>query len=371
MRDKRPVDELSIEELERILAIRKREARLARVRRYEGRRVATGIDIEDIDEANEPTDDSIGRNAVESGTLTAAAAKPTPDAPTAPSFVAVPQDYYDGEPQFEDELDSRQHGERRYSPKRGAKRKPVAIIWNRALLVVEMAAVLGLIFLFVSLFQSLQSITETSANIQAQYQATANAGIIPPTATPLISIKPVVLAGGHTVRLNEKGEVVAASFNLDEVPAQYREQYQALNLQPLVQPTPSPGGPVRIKITKINVDASVVSGDSWQVLQLGVGHHIGSANPGQRGNMVLSAHNDVYGEIFRHLDRLEPGDLITVWSTDNREYTYRIQDPYRIVNPTDVWVLDSRGEERKLTLVSCYPYRVDNKRIVVFATLQP
>jgi hypothetical protein len=36
MRDKRPVDELSIEELERILAIRKREARMERLRHYEG-----------------------------------------------------------------------------------------------------------------------------------------------------------------------------------------------------------------------------------------------------------------------------------------------------------------------------------------------
>jgi sortase A len=365
MRDKRPVDELPIEELERILAIRKREARLARVRRYEGRRVATGIEIEDIDEAPEPVDDAVDDSADQKSGEAAAVTT------AAPSSVAVPKDYYDGEPQFEDELDSWQRPEPRRSSKRSTQGKPAAIIWNRALLVVEVAAVLGLIFLFVSLFQSLQSITETSASIQAQYQATANAGFVPPTATPLISIKPVVLAGGHTVRLNEKGEVVSASFNLDEVPAQYREQYQALNLQPLVQPTPSPGGPVRIKIPKISVDASVVSGDSWQVLQLGVGHHIGSANPGQRGNMVLSAHNDVYGEIFRHLDRLEPGDLITVWSTDNREYTYRIQDPYRIVNPTDVWVLDSRGDERKLTLVSCYPYRVDTKRIVVFATLQP
>jgi len=39
MRDKRPVDELSIEELERILAIRKRELRLERAERYAGRRV--------------------------------------------------------------------------------------------------------------------------------------------------------------------------------------------------------------------------------------------------------------------------------------------------------------------------------------------
>ncbi len=41
MRDRRPVDELSIEELERILAIRKREARQARLQKLgtQGRRV--------------------------------------------------------------------------------------------------------------------------------------------------------------------------------------------------------------------------------------------------------------------------------------------------------------------------------------------
>ena len=41
MRDKRPVDELSIEDLERVLAIRKRETRQKRLQRYvnEGRRL--------------------------------------------------------------------------------------------------------------------------------------------------------------------------------------------------------------------------------------------------------------------------------------------------------------------------------------------
>jgi len=31
--------------------------------------------------------------------------------------------------------------------------------------------------------------------------------------------------------------------------------------------------------------------------------------------------------------------------------------------------LDSRGDQKQLTLITCYPYRVDTKRIVVFATL--
>jgi sortase A len=77
----------------------------------------------------------------------------------------------------------------------------------------------------------------------------------------------------------------------------------------------------------------------------------------------------VYGEIFRHLDQLEPGDTITVSST-TKDYVYIVQDR-QIVRPDEVWVMNAQGDERKLTLISCYPYRVDTKRIVVFAALQP
>jgi len=39
-----------------------------------------------------------------------------------------------------------------------------------------------------------------------------------------------------------------------------------------------------------------------------------------------------------------------------------------VVNPTDVWVLEPT-EFASATLVSCYPYRVNTKRIAVFADL--
>ncbi len=223
--------------------------------------------------------------------------------------------------------------------------------------------------MFAGLFQSLQEISQTSANIQAQYQASASARLVPPTATPIIKIE-VVLPVGHKVKVNAQGVVVEASFNLDEVPAQYRDQYRALNATALIPPTPEPEGPapVRIRIARINIDSAVVEGDNWQALQLGVGHHLGTANPGERGNMVLSGHNDVYGEVFRYLDKLQPGDAIIV-STMTRDFTYIVQER-QIVSPDAVWVLESRSDERRLTLISCYPYQVDTKRIVVFATLQ-
>jgi sortase A len=360
MRDKRPVDELSIEELERILVIRKREARLARLRRYEGRRFGASSDSDEalLEEVAEPVSGSAPGSAPAE-----AAAGPSSEPPKV---------YYEDSPRFEDELDDRfLHGGR--SQNEGKRRS--ARLWNRLLLLVEIAAALGLVFLFVSLLQSLQTISQTTADIQAQFQATANARLVLPTPTPVISVNRV-LPVGHKVTLNDQGVVVSASFNLDEVPAEYRSQYQAmLSATPMPQPTPSPAGPIRIQIPKINVDSTIVSGDGWQELQLGVGHHIGSANPGERGNMVLSAHNDVYGEIFRHLDQLKPGDMITVTAQGDggqgsKDYTYVVQSSDNNVRPEQTEVMDSHGDERRLTLISCYPYRVDNRRIVVYATLQ-
>ncbi len=225
----------------------------------------------------------------------------------------------------------------------------------------------GLILLVIGLFQSLQEVNQTAETINREYQATAAARVVIPTATPVINVAAVVLPTGHTLKINDKGIVESASYNLDEVPAQYRDQYKALASQPQPVPTQRPEGPNRIQIPKIKIDSTVVSGDDWQALQLGVGHHLGSANPGERGNMVLSAHNDIYGELFRELDKLKPNDTVVV-STATKDYTYIVREQ-RIVRPDEVWVLGP-SNDKQVTLISCYPYRVDNKRIVVFATLQ-
>jgi sortase A len=112
--------------------------------------------------------------------------------------------------------------------------------------------------------------------------------------------------------------------------------------------------------------APVVQGDGWEQLKKGVGQHIGSTDPGRPGNLVLSAHNDIFGELFRHLDRLQPGDEI-VLTTATREFVYRVTGT-EIVEPTDVRVMDPTNRPT-VTLVSCYPYLVDTERIVVFAEL--
>jgi sortase A len=108
-----------------------------------------------------------------------------------------------------------------------------------------------------------------------------------------------------------------------------------------------------------------VPGVDWEALKQGIGQLPNGVNPGDpSGNLVLAAHNDIYGELFRHLDQLEPGDEFTV-QTATRLFTYRVTER-RIVAPTDVYVLENRGSATA-TLISCYPYQVNDKRIVVFA----
>jgi len=352
-RDKRPVDELSIEELERILAIRKREARMQR--HIEGRRVI----------APPPEFAETAEVEVE---------VPEPPQITTPAEAAqtpaLPTTYYDGTPEFEDELDARLSG----APRSPRSNKQWRLWWNRILTLVEVAAVLGLIALVVGLLQSFQEVNRQTAQIQAEAEATRRAAFVPPTPTPVINIARVVLPGGHSFQGASYTDANAV-FNLDEVPARYRDQYAAYSAQiPVSRPTPSPEAAIRIRIPAINVDQAVVSGDDWEALKQGVGQQLGSANPGQRGNMVLAGHNDIYGEVFRYLDRLKPGDEIVV-NTRTKEYTYVVQTQqdnkgYLVVHPTDVWVTESRGDSYLLTLVSCYPYRVDDRRIIIFATLK-
>jgi sortase A len=237
-----------------------------------------------------------------------------------------------------------------------------AVWWNRALLGVEIAATIGVFLLIVYLYEMFQAIQQSTAAEQAAARATQEAQYVPPSPTPIINVSSVVLPTGHV--LLENGE---AEFNFEEVPVQYRQQVKSLLAQPRARPQPRPEGPIRIRIPAIRVDSNVVYGTDPEVLKQGVGHQESTANPGQQGNMVLAAHNDVYGEIFRHLDRLTPGDTVLV-STVSREFTYVVQST-NVVKPTDTWVMDPTGDQR-LTLISCYPYQRNDKRIIVVALLQ-
>jgi len=222
--------------------------------------------------------------------------------------------------------------------------------YDGILLTVEILAVLGLVGLMLNWFGLLQSLNQEM--VIALRQDTL-------TPTPLITA--IVLPGGHTPPTAPGG----AQPNDAEIPEHLRPLVQSIANLPL--PTPGPAQALRVQIQAINVDAPVVQGDSWDQLKKGVGQHVGSADPGQAGNVVFSAHDDVFGEIFRNLDRLQPGDQIVIF-TAQQQFVYVVASS-QIVSPTQVEVMNPTSDAT-LTLISCYPYMVDKKRIVVFAKLQ-
>lgn len=218
------------------------------------------------------------------------------------------------------------------------------------LFLVEILAVVGLVFV---IFNGLEVIRELNQEVADALEQ--------PTLTPTPLIVAVVLPSGHTPPNSPGG----AQPNEAEIPEHLRPLVQSLAQIPI--PTQGPNQASRIQIPAIDVDAPIVQGDGWEQLKKGVGQHIGTSNPGQDGNVVLSAHNDIFGEIFRDLDMLNPGDLI-VLHTSQQVYNYVVVES-QVVSPTRVDVMDQTNEPF-VTLISCYPYMVDNNRIVVQGVLQ-
>ncbi len=340
MRDKRPVDELSIEELERILAIKKREERQAKLKRMErsGRIVNNG--------------QSEAKSAAPPG------ARPVGQPPVAPSAspVVKPTPVRDAQPRFEDEwLDD-------YVKEHREQSRFWKSFVNQALLLVEVLAVVGLVALGYNMLSAIGRLEQETASAQQLADEQRRAGIPTLAPTPQLRLDDVVLPGGHTPPV----EGQQAQFNFDEIPSNLIPLVQSQILAPVIsRPPPTAETALRLVIPEINVDQSIVQGVDWEALRLGIGQLNNGVTPADTsGNVVLSAHNDIYNEIFRHLDQLEPGDEFQIF-TQTQVYSYVITG-WDVFEPNEVHVLESR-DGPTATLISCYPYKVDDQRIVVFA----
>lgn len=323
MKDRRPVDELTIEELEEVLRIRKAEARMERLRRLGKQPQGTPFD-------------------------------PLAPPPVEPQPLSLPTDYRRfGDTGAAAQYRPRVLDEAPVTEKRPRReRRPIRWDWlrDKSLLVIELGVLAALVLVLLGTLETLHEINRGSSEAQRAALPTL-------TPTPLIA---VVLPGGHTSPDLPGGARPA------EIPPHLRGLVEAIT--PLPLPTRGPEQAVRIRIPAIGVDAPVVEGDDWEALKQGAGHHIGSANPGERGNCIISAHNDIYGEIFRDLPELDLGDEVFVY-TASQVYRYVVTQK-RIVEPTEVSVMYPTSSP-VLTLISCYPYRINTHRIVVIAELKP
>ncbi|RZU41166.1 class D sortase [Edaphobacter modestus] len=105
-----------------------------------------------------------------------------------------------------------------------------------------------------------------------------------------------------------------------------------------------------LSIPKIHLEVPVFDGTDDLTLDRGVGRIVGTAHPGQPGNLGIAGHRDGF---FRGLKDVAPGDEIKLVFPD-AEATY-VVDQITVVTPQDVSVLQP-GPISSITLVTCFPF---------------
>lgn len=144
---------------------------------------------------------------------------------------------------------------------------------------------------------------------------------------------------------------------------------------PNVSPTPVP---VQIelkalgvlRIPKIDSKQPLIEGAGKTELHYGVGHLIGTANVGEVGNCVVAGHrNYTYGQVWNRLNEVEVGDEVIITDTEGTEYVYSVYE-ILVTEPGSSEMVAHYRDTRQLTLITCDPVVIANKRLVIRCLMQ-
>ena len=153
-------------------------------------------------------------------------------------------------------------------------------------------------------------------------------------------------------------------------------------VEALPSPTAAPVLPAtsRIVIPRIRLDTKVIDvgvlpNGEMETAAHAVGRLTFGADAGEVGNVVLAGHNDVLGEVFRRLPEVVVGDEVVLYRGE-QVFRYRVEGK-TIVREQGASEAQRREnarwmeqtEDAVVTMISCYPYRVDTHRYIVRARL--
>ena len=218
------------------------------------------------------------------------------------------------------------------------------------------------------------------------FPSTISGALVPDTAkTPTANVSTRAAQPVATTTDGKDRNIIAVIPAPVATPAPTASGDTAPTDAPSPTPKPKMPKPTHLTIPAINVDSNVIEvGISpieidgqqayiWDVAPYAVGHNFSSADPGEGENVVLTGHDDWQGEVFKNLYKLKKGDQIEVQAGD-RTISYHVDDILllpEVGQPLEKRIENAKfigttGDER-LTLVTCWPYGVDDHRLIVIA----
>jgi hypothetical protein len=226
----------------------------------------------------------------------------------------------------------------------------------------------------------------------APAQATAGAAAAPEAVTAT-AIAQSAMPAGQVV-----GTPPAASPSPSSITT------QPATTTPMPAPTPIPASPpVRIVIPDLGIDIPVQemtwievktatgTESQWQIPEYAGGHAVNSALLGQRGNVVISGHNNIYGRVFMPISQawggqtqvidkaterstLLDGRLVQIYAADGRRFDYYITDFIRVHDfnvPLSQRLANGQyiqqTDDARLTITTCWPPWGNTYRLIVIA----
>ena len=121
-----------------------------------------------------------------------------------------------------------------------------------------------------------------------------------------------------------------------------------------------------LEIPKINETLAIYHGAGTEVLENGVGHIEGTSLPvgGEGTHSVLAAHRGLpSAKLFTDIDKLEAGDMLYLHVLGDT-LAYQV-DKISIVDPDNIDALMIEEGEDLVTLLTCTPYGINTKRLLV------
>ena len=166
----------------------------------------------------------------------------------------------------------------------------------------------------------------------------------------------------------------AIDYNIDLGTPSLKDPFQYKNVEPPLDRyaktlnVDSKGMMAYLDVPKINLKMPVYHGTSDEVLLQGAGHIATTQLPTTQASVhpVLTGHTGETGHIFfDNITQLEKGDIFQL-TVLNRHMSYQV-DSISIIKPTDTQALQPELGKNRITLLTCYPYGINDHRYLVRA----